>query len=155
MSENDSINASSSTARGGHRFGLAGVVIAFLGLSVAVVHPLFADLWEPPPKDAADVVVEAGKKLAGKLVQKVKRAQPAPPPNRVSWPTVFAIAAASAGLAGVGLGAVSWIRREDHRLSAAAVAVGLLAVAWHYIVAAIVVAVVLAVLALILSAVGT
>jgi hypothetical protein len=66
----------------------------------------------------------------------------------------LSVAATSLGLVGSLSGTAGWIRREDPRMAASAITVGALAVAWVYIVAALVIALVIFFLLLLGGALG-
>ncbi len=129
-------------------FGLIGFVAAVLGLPLAIASPYIAEFLKPPPAPhkLSDTLAEAGDKLVGRLIDRVRGRKPdAPviPPAERPWLLYLTITATSLGLIGSLAGTVGWIRREDHRLAGSAIAVGALAVAWMYIVAALVIALVL------------
>ncbi|OAI46461.1 hypothetical protein AYO44_11285 [Planctomycetaceae bacterium SCGC AG-212-F19] len=122
--------------------GIVGAVVAFLGLGLAVLSPGIIQALQPPKKELAAVVADAGVKLAAKL-KGIKPAPAAPAQPEIPWALVCSSTATCLGMSGAGSGAVGWIRREDRRLATTAVIAGGLAVAWSYIVLAISVALVL------------
>ncbi len=142
--------------------GLCGLALAVLGLVLAIARPYVAEVLEPPPKPESkisEVVADAGAKFVDRMIDRVRgksappRAAPAPmpqPPERL-WLLILSIAATSLGLAGSLSGTVGWIRREDSRLAGSAIAIGALAVAWIYLMAALVTALVIVFLILIVS----
>lgn len=142
-------------------FGLSGLLFGFVGLAVAVACPYIAEALKPPPpppQKLSDTLAEAGEKFVGRMIDRVrgkKTASPAelpPQPQPIPWTRYFALTATALGLLGAVLGTASWIRREDHRLAASAILAGALAVAWIYIVAALVIALVIVFLLLLLGA---
>jgi hypothetical protein len=143
-------------------FGLAGLIVAALGLALGVMQPHITEAMKPPPppppQKMADVLAEAGDKFVGKMVDRVRGKKPEPPkaveppPKKTPWPLYISIAATSLGLAGSLSGTVGWIRREDLRLTVSAMAIGALAVAWIYIVLGIVIGAAIAILLMLLSA---
>ncbi len=129
-------------------FGLFGLLAAMLGFPLAVTSPYIVEFLRPPPAPhkLSDTLAEAGDKLVGRLIDRVRGRKPdAPliPPAERPWLLYLSVAATSLGLIGSLAGTVGWICREDHRLAGSAIAVGALAVAWTYIVAALVIALVL------------
>jgi hypothetical protein len=134
------------------------MIVAVVGLGLAVGHPQIVELLEPPPPPTAkltDALVEAGDKLVEKVVNRVRGKKPAPapaaeppaaPPAKPRWPLYLSIAATSLGFFGSLSGTIGWIRREDHRLAGATVAIGGVAVAWMYIVAALAMAITMVIL---------
>lgn len=117
--------------------GLIGLLVAFLGLAGAVFAPLALEAQRPDPT-LSDVLAETAVKIKDKLARKEPAAVAPPATN---WGVVAIIVSSALGLIGVGLGVASWLRREDLRMSGAAVAVGLTAIGFHYIMAAIGVAI--------------
>jgi hypothetical protein len=66
--------------------GIAGVVLAFLGLGLAVLSPAIVRALQPPRKDLPGVIADAG----ARLMDKVKGVKPAPPAEpEVPWAMVF------------------------------------------------------------------
>ena len=129
------------------KFGLVGIIVASLGLAGAIFVPLAFEVQRPPPKELSDVLADT----AVKIRDKVTKTETPPPPPRTDWRVVAVITASAFGFIGAALGAASWVRREDLRVSSAAVAVGVTAVAFHYIMAAVGVAIVLIIIAWLLS----
>jgi hypothetical protein len=136
------------------------LLVGILGFAVAVTHPYVAEALkppEPPPPKLSDTLAEAGDKLVGKVIDRVRgrksepvAQQPAPPPPK-PWGLYLSIAATALGFIVLVSGTVGWVRREDHRLAASAMIAGFLAIAWVYIVVALVIALVLVFLLLILG----
>ena len=114
-------------------FGLIGIVIALAGLGVAV----FQEHLRPPPEPISVTLGEAalakGKQWLGVGSEEIAAEQSA-----IDWVTIVQFAL---GFIGIALGAVSWIRSENHRVSALAAALGLVVVAWEYVLVAVGVAV--------------
>jgi hypothetical protein len=132
-----------------YALGLLGFIFGVTGLIAAVAGPHIAQALkplEPPPQKLADKLAEAGDKFVGRLLDRVRGKQaekvvdalpPAPP---APWGWYLSVAATALGLVGAVAGTGAWIRRENHRLAASAIITGSLAVAWVYIVAALVLA---------------
>jgi hypothetical protein len=134
MSESPSTEA--TVPKPGRRslFGAVGLLFAFLGLAFAVLPPFADQMMQPPPKPLKQEIAEVGAELIKKLKEDVKPALQQPPPaKQLSWPVVFLVVATAGGLVGIVLGVISWIRREDHRISGTAVAVGVGAITWAYL----------------------
>jgi hypothetical protein len=129
-------------------FGLVGIIVAFLGLAGAVFRPLAFEVQRPPPKQLSDVLTDTAVKIKDRIAK--TEAAPAPHPQ-TDWRVVAIITASALGFIGAAFGTASWIRREDLRISGAAVAVGVTAIAFHYIMAAIGVAIVCIIVGWILS----
>jgi len=87
--------------------GLFGLILGVAGLATAVAGPFAAEALAPPPepaKKAAEVIADAGDKLAGRLIDRVKGKRPAPAadappaPQPVPWAWYFSAAAMSLGV---------------------------------------------------------
>ena len=115
-------------------FGLVGIIVALLGLAGAIFSPLAFEVQRPPPKQFSDVLADTALKIKDRVT---KREAPAPPPPQTDWRVVALITASALGFIGAAFGIASWVRREDLRVSGAAVAVGVTAIAFHYVLAAI------------------
>lgn len=97
-------------------FGIVGVVAGFLGLHTVLFRPAIRDALIPPPpaeKQLAETIVSLKEHITAKL----KKTPPPPEaprqrpsPGDLTYPLSLALAA----VAIVG-GAVSYLRREDHR----------------------------------------
>jgi hypothetical protein len=111
---------------------LIGVIVAFLGLAGTIFAPLAFEIHRPPPKQLSDVLADAAVKIKDRVMK-----SKAPAPRETDWRVVAIITASAFGFIGAALGTAAWIRREDLRISGAAVAVGVTAIAFHYILAAI------------------
>ena len=143
--------------------GLFGFVLGILRLVATVAGPHIARALkppDPPPQKLSDTLVEAGDKLIGKLLDRVRGKQPetirnAPPPTpAIPWGWYLSVAATSLGMPGALAGTGAGVRRENHRLAASAIVTGSLAVAWTYIVAALVIALAIFFLLLLFGAMG-
>jgi hypothetical protein len=115
-------------------FGLVGLIVAFIGLAGAIFAPLAFEVQRPPPKQLSDVLADTAAKIKDRVT---KREAPAPPPPQTDWRIVAIITASALGFIGAAFGTASWIRREDLRISGAAIAVGVTAIAFQYVLAAI------------------
>ncbi len=145
--------------------GLCGLALAMVGLTLAVSRPVITELLKPSPvprRKLSETLAGAGAKFVDRMVARARgkaaapRDEPPPrpqPPERL-WLLYLSIAATSLGFVGSLSGTAGWIRREDSRLAGSAIAVGALAVAWIYIVAALVIALVIFFLILLASALG-
>ena len=119
-------------------FGLIGIVIALAGIGVAV----FQDHLRPPPEPAVNLgeaALAKGKQWLGVESKEVKEE----PASTIDWVTIAQFAL---GFLGIVLGAVSWVRKENHRISSLSAALGLIVVAWEYVLVAVGVAVLMLIL---------
>jgi hypothetical protein len=150
------------------RYGLAlcGLLLAAVGLLLALTRPYIAEALEPsrdrePRQKLSHVLAEAGEIFVDRMVEKVRGGAAAveagPPPARARewpWDLYLSVAATSLGLIGSLSGTAGWIRREDPRMAVSAITVGALAVAWIYIMSALVTALVIVILLILGRALG-
>jgi hypothetical protein len=122
-------------------FGVIGVIVGFLGFLSVLAGPAIRDAITPPPaeKQLAETIVSLKKHITAKL--KTTPPPPEPPhqlysPQRLSKTLSFVFAA----LAIIG-GAVSYLRREDHRYAYVACGIGTATLMWHALILALAVAV--------------
>ena len=118
-----------------NKIGIAGILIAIIAVGVAI----FQDDIRPEPPSAttqlADRVSEAVAKIGGiEIEEKSSR----------DWVTLTYIAL---GFLALIAGIVSFVQKENHRVSGMAGALGVVAIAWEYVLIGVVVAVVLFLLA--------
>lgn len=128
-------------------FGILGVIAAFLGLLSIFVGPAIRDAIVPPPP--------ANQQLAGTIVSlkqhitaKLKKTAPpteAPRQRFTAQELPYTLSLALAAVAIIG-GAVSYLRREDHRYAYVACGVGTLTLVWHAFLLALAVALVCVIL---------
>ena len=128
------INPDATPKARARAFGLVGLIVAFVGLAGAIFAPLAFEVQRPPPKQLSDVLADTAAKIKDRVT---KREAPAPPPPQTDWRVVAIITASALGFIGAAFGTASWIRREDLRISGAAIAVGVTAIAFQYVLAAI------------------
>ncbi|MDB6066458.1 MAG: hypothetical protein JWR26_2666 [Pedosphaera sp.] len=129
-------------------FGLVGIVVAFLGLAGAIFAPLAFEVQRPPPKHLSDVLADTVVKIKDRLA---KKEAPAPSPPQTDWRVVAIITASALGFIGAAFGTASWVRRGDLRISGAAIAIGVTAIAFQYVLAAIGITIGLVIIAWIFS----
>ncbi|MCB1226434.1 MAG: hypothetical protein KDK99_11520 [Verrucomicrobiales bacterium] len=135
--------------------GILGLTFGVIAIGVAIFQDNLREITSPPPEERSlkELAVSAGKKfLADKLLE--DRSPPAPPEkasglfsgisNRYD---AVAMVYAVMGFAAMILGLISWIRRDHVRISGGAVALGLMAVAWQYVLVGVGIAVVIFLLA--------
>ena len=147
--------------------GLCGLLLAVVGLALAIARPYIAEALEPSPHRAprpklSHALAEAGEKFVDRMLEKARGGAAVvkvelPPPARPPvwpWALYLSVAATSLGLIGSLSGTAGWIRREDSRMAVSAITVGALAVAWVYIMAALVIALVIVILLVLDGALG-
>lgn len=129
-------------------------VIGLLGVGMAAFQNNF--IQEPPvappeaPKGLKAVAAEATRKLIeDKILHKepARKAQfPADPVRRPLHP--YQVISTALGVLAIGVGTLAWSQRNHIRLSGAAIALGIMAVAWQWVMIAVVVAVVILILSM-------
>ncbi len=123
-------------------FGIIGVVAGFIGLLLVLVGPAVRDAISPPPpaeKQLAETIVSLKQRITAKL--KKTPTPPEAPRERFSareLPHTLSLAFAAVAIIG---GAVSYLRREDHRYACVACGVGTVTLIWHALILALAVAV--------------
>jgi len=122
-------------------FGIVGIVAGFIGLLSVLVGPAVRDAIIPPPpaeKQLAESIVSLKQHITAKL----KKTPPPPeaPRRRFSLqelPNTLSLALAAVAIIG---GAISYLRREDHRYACVAFGVGTATLVWHALILALAVA---------------
>jgi hypothetical protein len=124
-----------------HLYSSIGLLLGFVALCLAAFesHLLAA---EPVPKPDKRGVLEIG---AGNRTLTVKLRKEEPPPRKLMNPV--RVSYTVLGLAAIGLGTVSWIKKEHIRMSGGAAALGLLAVAWQWVLIGVCIAIVVFIIA--------
>ncbi len=125
-----------------HRYSLVGLILGFAAACIAAFESQLV-ASEPPPKQDRRGVLEVGTGNRT-LTVKLRKEEPPPPrkptsPVRVSYTLL--------GLAAIGLGTFSWIKKEHIRMSGGAAALGLLAVAWQWVLIGVCFAIVVLIVA--------
>lgn len=127
-----------------HRISIIGLAVGFfaVGLAAFESHLVAA---APPPEDKrslGELATEAGKKLLKEKVLKEEPTEPLPEPFHPVRITYMLL-----GSAAIGLGTASWIKKEHIRMSGGAVALGLVAVCWQWVLIGVCIAVAIFLLA--------
>jgi hypothetical protein len=107
-----------------NRIGIIGIVIALLGVGVAVFQDDIRSHFDTAPVEVKDRVIQKGAELFGVKVESETTR------DKVTF-LQFGL-----GFVGIVLGVVSWIRKENHRVSSSAAALGIVAIAWEYVLIA-------------------
>jgi hypothetical protein len=121
-----------------------GLIVGFVAVAVAAFegHLITAEPRAEDRRSLRELATEAGKRI---LKEKILEEAPADTPPKSFGPV--RITYTVLGLAGMCLGAVSWIKKENIRMSGGAVAVGLVAVCWQWVLVGVCIAVVVFILA--------
>ncbi|HED34134.1 MAG TPA: hypothetical protein ENJ08_07965 [Gammaproteobacteria bacterium] len=126
-------------------FGISGILIGILGLTLAIFQADLNAAFAPP--QAADpslkeLAIDAGKQL---IQERLLGKKEETPPDKLitnthNWVQIIYMAI---GVIAVLLGIISWVNKEHIRVSSAAVSLGLIVAAWQYTVIAIIIAVII------------
>lgn len=134
-----------------HRFALLGLIVGFIAVCMAAFENNFIRPPAPAPDTATlkETASKAAKKwLDDKILHKPKTA----PLDRKELPhhpyQMFYI---GLGLVAVGLGVASWCRRENLRMSGAAISLGIMAICWQWVLIGVTVAIAIMVIFLFLT----
>jgi len=121
--------------------GIIGVVIGLMAIFVAIFQKDIENRISPPEEQSAkEILFEAGKKLLKDKIQ-VESAEVKSSLSPVDY--IYMIL----GFIAISIGVISWIKKDHIRISGAAISLGLVAIAWEYVLIAIGVAVIIFILA--------
>ena len=105
--------------------GIIGILIALAAIGVAI----FQDGLRPPPEPAATRIrqqaISKGAQILGIKLEQSKQ---------MDWVMATQY---SLGFIAIILGVFSWVRKENHRISAVAASLGIVAIAWEYVLMAV------------------
>jgi len=119
-----------------HPFGIAGIIVAVIGITIAVFQDDIRQQFFPEPETKAESVVSKGLELIGigEKDDKFRR-------------DIVTISYSALGLIALVLGVIGYVRKESHRISGVAGALGVIAIGWQYVLIGVIVAVVVFLLA--------
>jgi hypothetical protein len=127
-----------------HIYSTVGLLLGFVALGIAAFEAHLT-ASSPPPEDKRtlrELAAEAGRRV---IKERVLKETPAPQPSQPFRPV--RITYTLLGIAAIGLGTYSWIKKEHIRMSGGAAALGLLAVCWQWVAIGVCIAVVIFLLA--------
>lgn len=111
-----------------NRIGLIGIVVGILGICVAIFQDDLRAQFAPETQKVERSVIEKGIRIfSSDPVTESRR-------DRIDF---FYI---GLGLLALILGVVSFVKEENHRISALAGALGVMAIAWQYVLIGVVIA---------------
>lgn len=117
--------------------GIIGMIIGAIALFVAIFsNDIEAKLDPPVEKSTTQLLLDAGKTFLKTSVLK----------EEVTEENILSkvdYAYMTLGFIAMVIGVISWVKKDHVRISGAAVSLGLVAVAWQYVLVAVVFAVVL------------
>jgi hypothetical protein len=135
-----------------HKIGIIGLIVGIIAVGLAIFQN---DLrpQEPPqePKPVPtlkELAVEAGKKVINdKILKKEEDPPPVEEDSLVSPRDRIGLTYMILGFLAMVLGIVSWVKKDHIRISGGSISLGLMAVAWQYVMIGVVIAVVILILA--------
>ena len=141
-----------------HAFGILGLVFGVLAIGVAIFQENLREVVAPPPviveedRSFKELAIGVGKKMLAEKLDGVEA--PSPKSEETGWFSGLdekydsvALIYAFLGFIAIVLGVVSWARRDHVRISGGAIALGLMAVAWQYVLVGIGIAIIIFILA--------
>lgn len=135
---------------------VAGLAIALVALVGAVLSPWIVGALEPKAKSIDEVAVDIAVRFKDRLAAKVKGKEfvPPPEPKGFEWSKWYPAGTVSLGALAMCVGVVGFVRREDGRLSAATITVGLAAIVFQFFLLLAAALLLLLLVAIVLSALG-
>jgi hypothetical protein len=129
-----------------HPFAVTGFTIGILAVGTAAFEQ---HLSSPNPREQTEDSRSVGQ-LAGEAAKRLLKEKFLKPEPQFQVPEKFPparVAYTLLGVAAIGLGTFSWVRKEHVRLASGAAALGLLAVYWPWVMVGVMLAVLLFLLA--------
>lgn len=137
-----------------HSIGIIGLVLGFLALGIAIFQE---DLRPAPPKIEYKAVPDSSFKelaidVSKKLIKEKLLKQEVVPQPKVIAPVeksfdVVRLSYMLLGFAAMVMGVISWVNKDHVRMAGGAIALGVVALAWQYILIGIAIAVIIYILA--------
>ena len=143
--------------------GVVGLVLGVIAVGIAIFQGNIRDFVSPPEPEIQDersikeLVIGAGKKL---LADKLREKQENPvmqSPAQTEKNGLFrgisdkydrvAMIYAVLGFSAMVLGVISWVKKDRIRISGGAISLGLMAVAWQYVLIGVVIAIIILLIA--------
>lgn len=134
------------------KIGIIGLIVGLIAVGLAIFQN---DLrpQKPPPEPKPEptlkeLAVEAGKKVINdKILKKEDDPPPIPEDPLTASHDRIELTYMTLGFLAMVLGVVSWVKKDHIRISGGAISLGLMAVAWQYVLIGVVIAVVILILA--------
>jgi hypothetical protein len=114
--------------------GLIALIIGLAGIGLAITYQEI----KPPPK----TIISAAKDIFNSITGKPEMSSD----QKTDISNVVRIFYLIFGFSAMGMGIVSWIRKDTKRLSFAAISTGIVAVSWEFVLIGVVIAVVIFIL---------
>lgn len=116
-----------------NKIGIIGIIVAFLGITVAIFQDDIRKSIEPKNPGLSAQALAKGKAL---LTGKKDTSEH----DKIDYVYI------GLGLLAFVLGVISYLRKENHRISATSAALGIIAIAWHYVLIGVVIAIIILVI---------
>ncbi len=143
--------------------GLMGLVIGTIAVGIAIFQGNIRDVVSPPEPEVQnersikELAVDAGKKMLADRLRE-KQENPVPPPTSNSEKSGMfsgvsdkydsvSMVYALLGFIAMVLGVVSWVKKDHIRISGSAISLGLMAVAWQYVLIGVTIAIIILIIA--------
>ncbi|MGJ8674293.1 hypothetical protein [Rubritalea sp.] len=134
-----------------HKFGTFGILVGLIALCIAIfqndLRPEESAPIQQPEPTLKELAVEASKKLINDKILKEETPSVAPDIPSEEKHDAIQLTYMALGFLAIVLGAISWIRKDHIRLSGGAISLGIMAVAWQYVLIGITVAVIILIIA--------
>jgi hypothetical protein len=143
--------------------GVVGLILGVIALGIAIFQGNIRDLVSPPEPEVRDersikeLAIGAGKKV---LADKLREKQGDPvtqTPAKAEKNGLFsgisdkydgvALAYAVLGFVAMVFGIISWVKKDHIRISGGAISLGLMAVAWQYVLIGVAIAIIILIIA--------
>jgi uncharacterized membrane protein YidH (DUF202 family) len=126
------------------QIGVIGLVVGLIAVGIAIFQDdLRSGSMPEKSKESlslTEVAVEAGKNL---FKEKILKQEPASSAGQGRSRDAITLTYLGLGFLAIVLGVVSWVKKDHIRVSGSAVGLGLIAVAWQYVLIGVVIAVVI------------
>ena len=133
-----------------HNFGTYGIIIGLLALCIAIFqNDLRPEELEPIESEPSlkELAVKASKEFIDDKILKQESTSSAPQIPSTEKHDAIQLTYMLLGFFAIVLGAISWIKKDHIRLSGGAISIGIIAVAWQYVLIGITIAVIILILA--------
>ena len=144
--------------------GIIGLVLGVIAVGVAIFQGNIRDIVSPPEpvvqdeRSIKDLAIGAGKRIVtDKLREKADEPATQQPQEEPKKSGLFSnisdkydrvsMVYALLGFAAMVLGVISWVKKDHIRISGGAISLGLMAVAWQYVLIGVTIAIIILIIA--------
>ena len=132
--------------------GVVALTFALFALGISILPSWIESVDELDEKTLSESLSDKATDAKESLMRRF-RGEETPeviePEKEVSWEKISAVGGVALGFTAVVLGIIAYVRREDLRLGATAAVIGVTAIAWHNLFAAVALGVMLIVIGLV------